>query len=92
MSKSKIIAFKKPGDISEDPLTELLRTGARRLIANAVEAELDDISANLPGPQRSERPPASRSQWFPSRTGEIHTGIGPVAVRIRKIRDKRGDW
>jgi hypothetical protein len=31
-SKSKIIAFKKTGDISEDPLTELLRTGARQLI------------------------------------------------------------
>ena len=28
MSKNKIIAFKKPGEISEDPLTELLRRGA----------------------------------------------------------------
>ncbi len=39
MSKNKIITLKKPGDFSEDPLTELLRIGAKRLIAEAVEAE-----------------------------------------------------
>ena len=36
MSKNKIVALKKPEEISEDPLTELLRSGARRLIADAV--------------------------------------------------------
>jgi hypothetical protein len=35
MRKNKIIAFKKPGEISEDPLSELLRSGARKLIADA---------------------------------------------------------
>ncbi len=40
MSKNKVIALKKPGEISGDPLTELLRAGAQRLIADAVEAEL----------------------------------------------------
>jgi hypothetical protein len=39
-SERKIIPLKKPGEISEDPLTDLLRTGARQLIAQAVEAEL----------------------------------------------------
>ncbi len=33
MSESKIIPLKKPGEISEDPLTDLLRSGARQLIA-----------------------------------------------------------
>jgi hypothetical protein len=32
MSNSRIIKLKKPSEISEDPLTELLRNGARRLI------------------------------------------------------------
>jgi len=36
MSNNKIIALKKPGEISKDPLTKLLRSGARRLIADAV--------------------------------------------------------
>ena len=40
MSKNKVIVFKKPGEISGDPLTELLHTGAQRLITDAVEAEL----------------------------------------------------
>ncbi|MCJ7603914.1 MAG: IS256 family transposase, partial [Desulfobulbaceae bacterium] len=43
MSKNKVIALKKPGEFSEDPLTELLRVGARRLIADAVEAELQEL-------------------------------------------------
>ena len=40
MSQGKVVTFKKPGDLSPDPLTELLRTGAQQLIAQAVEAEL----------------------------------------------------
>jgi len=43
MDKNKIVAFKKPGDISEDPLTELLRSGARKLITDAVEVELQEL-------------------------------------------------
>ena len=40
MSQGKVVTLKKPGDLSRDPLTELLRTGAQQLIAQAVEAEL----------------------------------------------------
>jgi len=89
MSQCKIIAFKTPGDISEDPLTELLRTGARQLIANAVEAELygylQQFAAlkNEKGHQR-----VVRNGYLPER--EIQTGIGAVAVRVPKIRDKSG--
>ena len=43
MGKNKVIELKKPGGISEDPLTELLRIGAQRLIADAVEAELQEL-------------------------------------------------
>jgi len=38
-----LLRFKKPGDISEDPLTELLRSGARKLITDAVEVELQEL-------------------------------------------------
>ena len=89
MSKSKIIAFKKPGDISEDPLTELLRTGARQLIANAVEAELYGYLRQFTGlKDENGHQQVVRNGFLPER--EIQTGIGPVAVRIPKIRDKRG--
>ncbi len=45
MSKNKVIALKKSGEISEDPLTGLLRSGAKRLIADAVEAELQELGS-----------------------------------------------
>ena len=39
MSKSNVVEFSGPAE-SADPLTELLRQGARDLIQKAVEAEL----------------------------------------------------
>jgi len=44
MSKSNIIELAGRGTII-DPLTELLRTGAERLIYQAVEAELHEVLA-----------------------------------------------
>jgi transposase-like protein len=88
MSKSKIIVFKTPGDISEDPLTELLRTGARQLIASAVEAELFGYLqqfATLKDEKGHQQ--IVRNGYLPER--ELQTGIGPVAVKVPKIRDKR---
>ena len=43
MSKDTIIEFKTPEATKTDPLTDLLRAGAQRLIANAVEAELLEL-------------------------------------------------
>lgn len=89
MSKSKVIAFKKPGEISEDPLTELLRAGARQLIANAVEAELLGYLQQFASIKDEKgRQQVVRNGHLPER--EIQTGIGPVAVRVPKVRDKRG--
>jgi hypothetical protein len=86
MSKSKIIAFKKPGDISEDPFTELLRTGARQLIANAVEAELYGYIRQFTGlKDENGHQQIVRYGFLPER--ESQTGIGPIAVRIPKIRE-----
>lgn len=89
MNKNKIIALKKPGEFSEDPLTELLRHGARQLIAEAVEAELQDLLqhyADLKNDQGHRQ--IVRNGYLPER--EILTGIGPVNVKVPKIRDKSG--
>ncbi len=89
MSKDKVIALKKPGEISEDPLTELLRKGARQLITEAVEAELQDLLqqyADLRNEQGHKQ--IVRNGYLPER--EIQTGIGPVTVKVPKIRDKSG--
>lgn len=89
MNKNKVIEFKKPGEISGDPLTELLRNGAQRLIADAVEVELEkllsqyDSVKNIQGHRQ-----VVRNGYLPERV--IQTGIGPVKVRVPKIRDKSG--
>jgi putative transposase len=41
MTKDTVVAFRAPDGFSADPLTDLLRQGARPLIAQAVEAELN---------------------------------------------------
>jgi transposase-like protein len=88
-SRSKVIAFKKPGEISEDLLTELLRAGARQLIANAVEAELFEYLQQVASIKDEKgRQQVVRNGHLPER--KIQTGIGPVTVRVPKVRDKRG--
>ena len=89
MSKNKIITLKKPGEISEDPLTELLRTGARKLIAEAVEAELQQLLSQYGDLRNGQgHKQVVRNGYLPER--EIQTGIGSVKIRVPKIRDKSG--
>lgn len=72
-----------------DPLTDLLRTGARDLIQQAVEAELHallDDYANVTDIRG--RQIVVRNGYLPER--EIVTGVGPVTVKIPKVRDRSG--
>ena len=48
MTKDTVVAFRAPEGFSPDPLTDLLRQGARQLIAQAVEAELNELSPPMP--------------------------------------------
>ena len=41
MPKDNVIEFKKPEPFVDDPITEVLRTGARKLLAEALEAEIE---------------------------------------------------
>ncbi len=40
MNEDRVVQLRQPGGISEDPLTEVLRAGARQLLAQAVEMEV----------------------------------------------------
>jgi putative transposase len=84
-----VVRFPIPGVI-EDPLTELLRDGARRLIAQAVEAELTEFL------EQHEQRRDSRGRAAVVRNGhqperDILTGIGPVSVRVPKVRTRAGE-
>ena len=86
MSDNTVVPLGHP-DTIEDPLTAVLRSGARRLLAQAVEAEAEAFLAEMKGvrlPDGRER--LVRHGHGPERL--VQTGIGPVPVRRAKLRDR----
>ena len=86
MPKDNVVQLIQPGTI-EDQLTEVLRCGARALLAQAVEAEVASFLAKH-ADLRTEhgRVRVVRHGHLPER--EVMTGIGPVAVRQPRVRDR----
>ena len=83
-----VIPFRQP-DAIDDPLTEVAREGARRMLAQVLIAEADAFVAqwkDLKLPDGRDR--VVRHGHGPQRA--IQTGVGPVEVRRAKVRD-RGD-
>ena len=76
MSEDSVVALCQPGQF-EDPLTEVLRAGARRLLAQAIEAEVEAMLAKHADLRLNDgRRRLVRHGHGPER--EILTGIGPV--------------
>lgn len=88
MGKSNVIELEGRAG-STDPLTELLRTGARQLLQQAIEAEVQELlAAHSDRLLEDGRAGVVRNGHLPER--EIQTGIGPVTVQIPKVRAKTG--
>ena len=88
MEMSNIVDFSSRDEIS-DALTDLLRTGAQQLIASAVEAELEGFLRQFSQTRTTAgHAEVVRNGHHPARL--IQTGIGPVSVRIPKVRSKEG--
>jgi len=89
MRKNNVLEF-QGREIRLDPLTELLRKGAQDLIGHAVELELAELLARYSNCRTGEGKAAVvRNGYHPQR--ELQTGIGPVTVRIPKVRSKSGE-
>tara|TARA_Y100000589_G_scaffold328855_1_gene373896 strand:+ start:7656 stop:8630 length:975 start_codon:yes stop_codon:yes gene_type:complete len=89
MSKSNLHALSQPEVTAHDPLHDLIRQGARDLIARAVEAELEGLLsqyADLTTPDG--RQAVVRNGHLPKRT--LQTGVGDVEVQVPKVRDRSG--
>jgi putative transposase len=83
---SNIVALRQPDNI-DDPLTNILRTGARQLLAQAVEIEVETFLATVKDLKLADgRARVVRHGYGPART--IATGIGPVEIARAKIRDR----
>jgi putative transposase len=88
VTQDNIVKCAEPG-ACEDPLTEVLRWGARKLLADAIEAEVSDFLG------RHSRFLTEEGQQRLIRHGHlpraIMTGIGPVGVRAPRVRDRAGE-
>ena len=86
MPNDTVIKLIQPGTFN-DQLTDVLRNGARALLAQAVEAEVSDFlgtHADLKTEDGHRR--VVRHGHLPER--EVMTGIEPVAVRQPRVRDR----
>ena len=89
MTETNVFQLTQPGTFA-DPLTEVLRSGARALLAQAVEAEVTALLASHVDKLIEDgRHRLVRHGHLPDR--EIMTGIGPVAVRCPRVRDRIGE-
>ena len=90
MTQDNVIDLKKPEAFVNDPITDILRQGARRLLSAALEAEIQSFLQQykeITDDSGSQR--VVRNGYLPER--EIQTGIGQVAVRAPRIRDRQPD-
>jgi transposase-like protein len=89
VTDTNVFQLSQPGTFT-DPLTEVLRNGARALLAQAVEAEVSSLlSCHADKLTDDGRRRLVRHGHLPER--EIMTGIGPVAVRCPRVRDRGGE-
>jgi putative transposase len=87
MTENTVIGFTKPSDFSPDPLTDVLRQGARDLLATAVQAEVATFIAGHAHHLDDEgRQRLVRHGFLPER--EVMTGIGKVPVQVPRVRDR----
>lgn len=89
MKNCNLKEVRTPVESISDPLTELLRNGARDLIRQAVEAELGSLLSEYEDLKLIDgRKAVVRNGYLPERT--IQTGIGDVPIKVPKVRDRSG--
>ena len=89
--KPAVVEYRNPGVALPvaDALTEVLRSGARELLQQAIEAEVATFIAQhreLKDEKNHQR--VVRNGYQPER--QIQTGIGEVAVKAPRVRDRQG--
>ena len=87
MLKDTIATLPDPSGFSPDPLTSLIREGARKLIEQAIEAELAALLEAFADNRLDDgRARLVRHGHLPER--DVLTGVGPVPVKVPRIRDR----
>ena len=92
MKEDSVVEYRNPGIALPvaDALTEVLRNGARELLQQAVEAEVAEfVARHRELKDEHERQRVVRNGYRSERT--IQTGIGEVAVKAPRARDREGE-
>ena len=92
MEEDNVVEYRNPGvPLSvDDALTEVLRRGAKELLQQAVEVEVAEAIAQFAELKDEQgRRRVVRNGYLPERS--IQTGIGEVAVRAPRVRDRAGE-
>lgn len=90
MGKISRMPVAEPQERPRDVLTEILQQGARRLLAQAAGVEVEVFIAQYRELQDDRgRQRVVRNGHLPER--EVQTGIGPVAVKVPRVRDRQPD-
>ena len=83
MNESNVVELKAP---AEDALGELLKEGARQLLAQAIEAEVAELLIQYADQTVNGKRAVVRNGYLPERS--IQTGLGEVPVKVPKVRDR----
>jgi transposase-like protein len=88
MDKNVVVSLESQSQIA-DPLSDFLRERASMLLQAAIEAECQELLARYAGVSDLQgRRGVVRNGYLPER--EIVTGLGPVAVKVPRVRDRTG--
>jgi putative transposase len=87
MTDNNISPLHKPEPI--DLLQQVLKQGAQQLLAKAIETEVQLLlEANRELVTTKGKAGLVRNGYLPERT--IQTGLGDIAVKVPKVRDRTG--
>jgi len=89
VEKSTVVPLTAGIETSRDALTEVIRQGARRLLAEALEAEVTSFLVEFQAERQDGSARLVRNGYLPER--EVQTGIGGVGVRVPRVRDRASD-
>ncbi len=90
MNNDTTTSLQMPEDATKDVLAEILRDGARKMLGEAIEAEVADyVAAHAHQRDAAGHRLVVRNGYAPER--ELQTGLGALAVKQPRVNDKRVD-
>jgi putative transposase len=89
MDQNNVIPISNLQESNTDALTAVLRQGAQQLLTKALEAEIESLLSQYSHLQdQRSLSQVVRNGYLPERA--IQTGIGPIQVKVPRIRDRSG--